>query len=185
MMVETEFSPLQLIKRRFFAMRNGIIADTMRKAGAPYRIIFGLNLPQLKEIVAEFQPMAAELAPKLWQNATTRESRLTAVMLFANAAADAPKADELIASLTDNETEVADLIVMKLLKGSANFDTTLEKLLHSQRQIDRYTALRMAYSLVDDDSTRPRALAIARREIARGDQATISLARQLEYDADW
>ncbi|MDE5812480.1 MAG: DNA alkylation repair protein [Muribaculaceae bacterium] len=184
-MSEAEFSPLQLIKRRFFAMRNGIIADTMRKAGATYRIIFGLNLPQLKEIVAEFQPMATELAPQLWQNASTRESRLTAVMLFSTFTTDAPKAEELIASLSDDETEVSDLIVMKLLKGAPHFDSTLEKLLQSQRQIDRYTALRMAYSLVDDDSTRPRALAIARQEIARGDQATLSLARQLEYDADW
>ena len=31
-------------------MRNGIVADTLRKAGSPYRIIFGLNLPQISEI---------------------------------------------------------------------------------------------------------------------------------------
>ena len=31
-------------------MRNGIVADTLRKAGSPYRIIFGLNQPQISEI---------------------------------------------------------------------------------------------------------------------------------------
>ena len=28
-----EYNRMQIIKRRFFAMRNGIIADTLRKAG--------------------------------------------------------------------------------------------------------------------------------------------------------
>ena len=49
----SEFNQIQLIKRRFFAMRNGIVADTIRKAGFDYRMIFGLNLPQLKDIAAE------------------------------------------------------------------------------------------------------------------------------------
>ena len=33
---------MQIVKRHFFAMRNGIIADTLRRAGSPYHIIFGL-----------------------------------------------------------------------------------------------------------------------------------------------
>ena len=35
----TDFSRLQQVKRRFFAMRNGVIADTYRKAGSPHHII--------------------------------------------------------------------------------------------------------------------------------------------------
>ncbi len=38
------------IKQRLYAMRNGVIADSLRNAGSPYRSIFGLNLPQLTEI---------------------------------------------------------------------------------------------------------------------------------------
>ena len=49
----SDFNPLQNIKRRFFALRNGVIADTLRRAGSPFKIIFGLNLPQLAEIAAE------------------------------------------------------------------------------------------------------------------------------------
>lgn len=61
----SDFSRLQHVKRRFFAMRNGVIADTYRRAGSPFRIIFGLNLPQITEIAAEFAP-DSELAAELW-----------------------------------------------------------------------------------------------------------------------
>ena len=56
-----EYNRMQIIKRRFFAMRNGIIADTLRKAGLDYRMIFGLNLPQVVEIAGE-QPHEPALA---------------------------------------------------------------------------------------------------------------------------
>lgn len=60
----SEFNQIQLIKRRFFAMRNGIVADTIRKVGFDYRMIFGLNLPQLKDIAAEL-PHTVELAQEI------------------------------------------------------------------------------------------------------------------------
>ena len=48
--VETSFNEMQTVKRHFFALRNGVIADALRRAGSPFRIIFGLNLPQIAEI---------------------------------------------------------------------------------------------------------------------------------------
>ena len=50
---------IQEVKHRCYAMRNGAVADTMRRLGAPYRVIFGVNLPQLKEIASDIQPDAA------------------------------------------------------------------------------------------------------------------------------
>ena len=47
---DPRFSDFQNVKRRFFALRNGIIADTLRRAGDPHTIIFGLTLPQLREV---------------------------------------------------------------------------------------------------------------------------------------
>ncbi len=76
-----EYNRMQIIKRRFFAMRNGIIADTLRKAGLEYKIIFGLNLPQITEIAAE-QPHEADLAEELWADRRTRESLMLAPMLY-------------------------------------------------------------------------------------------------------
>ena len=46
---EQKYRPMQAVKRHFFAMRNGVIADTLRHAGSPFRYIFGMNLPQLVE----------------------------------------------------------------------------------------------------------------------------------------
>lgn len=63
----TEFSKMQRLKRRFFAMRNGITADALRRVGQPFRVIFGLNMPQLREIAGEFGP-DEELARELWAN---------------------------------------------------------------------------------------------------------------------
>lgn len=76
----TEFNRFQLIKRRFFAMRNGVIADVIRKSGAPYPLVFGLNLPQIKEIASEL-PRETELADQLWADRRTRESLMLAPMV--------------------------------------------------------------------------------------------------------
>lgn len=85
---EESFSPLQRVKRRFFAMRNGMLADQMRRGGLNYRVNFGLNLPQLKDIAAEIATgwglnsgEIVDLADTLWDNVNTRESRLLAPLL--------------------------------------------------------------------------------------------------------
>ena len=90
---ETSFNEMQTVKRHFFAMRNGIIADTLRRAGSPFKIIFGLNLPQLMDI-AESTPHSAELATRLWNNSSTRESMLLAPMIYPRDKFDADTATE-------------------------------------------------------------------------------------------
>ena len=77
----TEFNDMQKVKRAFFTMRNGALADNMRRQGANYRIIFGVNLPQLIEIARE-TPHDATLTQALWDNKTTRESMLLAPMIY-------------------------------------------------------------------------------------------------------
>lgn len=185
METEQRFSTLQQVKRRFFAMRNGVIADTLRKAGSPYRIIFGLNFPQLRDIADEFTsaPDLQQLIDALWENRSTRESRLLAVMLIPHDAK--PETIETIIDETD-EPELADIVAKRLLASAQNSDSRLiDRLADSSRDIERYMALRVAYSLVDNDLTRPKALEIARKEIARDSKLTSRLARQLEFDADW
>ncbi len=78
---------LQPIKHEFMAYRNGIVADTLRKAGYPQSVIFGLNLPQLTEIARRVKERAApdELsatARELWSDKNVRESRLLAAYLL-------------------------------------------------------------------------------------------------------
>ena len=66
-------------------MRNGMLSDTSCKAGMPYAVIFGLNIPQLGEIARRAQEDTAErdaLARELWADTKVRESRLLACWLF-------------------------------------------------------------------------------------------------------
>ncbi len=74
-------NPLQEIKHRMYALRNGAVADAMRRMGAPYRIIFGVNIPQLVAIAGD-TPQSAQLAEELWHNDSTRESLLLAPMVY-------------------------------------------------------------------------------------------------------
>ena len=69
------------IKKEFFAFRNGITADILRKAGMPYKIIFGLQVPQIAQIARGHKP-DMELADRLWNDTEVRESRLLATYLF-------------------------------------------------------------------------------------------------------
>ena len=71
---------IKQIKHNFMAYRNGIVSDTLRKAGMPYNIIFGLQLPQIAAIAREYGA-SDELADSLWKDSGVRESRLLACYL--------------------------------------------------------------------------------------------------------
>ena len=77
---DPDFGDMQNVKRRMFALRNGVVAEALRRGGCPYRIVFGLTLPQLDE-VASVTPHTVTLAQMLWDNDSTRESRLLAPMI--------------------------------------------------------------------------------------------------------
>lgn len=85
---------LKDIKQRFYAMRNGIVADALRKGGMPHKVIFGLQVPQLAEIARELGPNAV-LAQALWDDSDVRESRLLACYLFPLEEISVEKAVEL------------------------------------------------------------------------------------------
>lgn len=104
---------MQTVKRHFFAMRNGIIADTLRRAGSPYHIIFGLNLPQLVEIAA-VTPHSVELSDALHVNSSTRCSRLMAPMIHPAEAMTEEKALQWMSEVLC--AEEADILCHRLLR---------------------------------------------------------------------
>jgi len=139
----TEFNTLQEVKRRFFAMRNGVIADTMRRAGSPHRIIFGLNLPQIADVAREYYG-DTDLALQLWANDTTRESRLAAPMIYPSEEMPETLAEKW--ALEARDTEEIDILCHRLLRRlpyAMHLLTTL---------IDRrgacYLTLRLALNLL-------------------------------------
>lgn len=101
------------IKKEFFAYRNGILADRLRDAGYPYRIIFGLNVPQLAEL-ARLCGYDMDLADALWSDRGVRESRLLACYLFDPEKIDAEEAFRLACDVATEEE--ADMLSFRLLK---------------------------------------------------------------------
>lgn len=102
------------IKKFFFTYRNGMIADTLRKAGMDYKIIFGLNVPQLSDISRRINEDREKLAEELWNDSEVRESRLLACWLFNPENVSEERAMEMMHSVKTREE--ADILAFKLLR---------------------------------------------------------------------
>ena len=170
----TQFNKMQEVKHRLYAMRNGAVADYMRRMGAPYRIIFGVNLPHLSEIASETAP-SQELARQLWANSSTRESMLLAPMIFPREEMDLNTAREWATSAPT--AEVADILCMKLLKHMPFARVLADELIVSDDDMNRYTALRLMFNLLPEGKAEIKAYAIA--ELNRDTELTRSISRAL------
>ncbi len=104
---------LQPIKKDFFVFRNGIVADTLRKAGMPHKVIFGLQIPQIAAIAKDLTP-SSELAEALWNDSEVRESRILATYLFPVDEMSLEKAFWLLGSV--RTPEESDMLAFRLLK---------------------------------------------------------------------
>lgn len=138
-----QYNPMQQVKRNFFAMRNGVVADVLRRAGSPYRIIFGLNLPQIVDIAYETEH-TRELAEQLWANTTTRESMLMAPMLMPFEEFGADDARRWAAEVPD--VECADILCHRLLRH-LDFAIDLAKELSTKSGMERYVGARLGRNL--------------------------------------
>ena len=103
------------IKERFFAFRNGIVAHALREAGMPYTVIFGLQLPQIAEIVREIG-VDHNLAGALWADRECRESRLLACRLFDKTLVGKEKAIEMANDArTREESDILSFFLLRHL----------------------------------------------------------------------
>lgn len=132
---------LRTVKQRFFAFRNGILADLLRSQGASdHRVIFGLNIPQLREIAAEagVDPALAEL---LWADGDVRESRLLAPMV-------AEPTGAMLDWMEQTRTiEEADILCHALLRRCPGaFDAAADRINDSRPGV-QYCALRLLLNL--------------------------------------
>ncbi|MCM1297793.1 MAG: DNA alkylation repair protein [Muribaculaceae bacterium] len=176
----TEYNELQLIKRDFFAMRNGVIADNLRRSGLNYRIIFGLNLPQLQEIATRVGTNS-DMALKLWSNTTTRESMLLAPMIFPIEEMSPEKA---MLWLSEAPTlEIIDNLCHKLLRKCHFSLQMTESLASSDEPNLRYASLRLLFNLLPESATVARKIA----DSLKNDNCTAvaSLAARLIDELDF
>lgn len=192
-----EFNAMQRVKRRFFAMRNGDLAQQMTERGAKYRINFGLNLPQISEIARDFLPGGkehtvcddgftplptgfdmADFSRRLRDNTSTRESMLIAPMLFP---VERLTHEEALGWARSVPTpEVADVLCLKLLRNYHDASRLVEILSGDSEPLSRYVALRLALNLFQSGKLSPESLLpMVVAEESRKSQLTASLCRQL------
>lgn len=101
------------VRQRFFSFRNGIVAKAFSDAGAPYKMIFGLQLPQLAEIAREIGKDET-LAAELWADCDCRESRLLACRLFNAETLTINQAEQMAGEVQTREE--ADYLAFALLR---------------------------------------------------------------------
>lgn len=117
------------IKKELRASMNGILSARMREAGMPFRLIFGVELPRLRNIANEF-PRDTDLANSLWKQ-NIRETRLLAIMLMPPEAFTPDVANEWADTmLTAEEAQV--LAMMLLSKTSQAKEISLSWLNESK-----------------------------------------------------
>ncbi len=68
------------IRQRCRKAMNGIASTSMRQRGISYKVNFGLNIQQIKELSGRYKP-DAELAEILWKE-DTRELKILATLLY-------------------------------------------------------------------------------------------------------
>lgn len=140
------------IRKEFFAFRNGIIADKLRKAGDPHGMIMGCLLVDVQGIAARTRDdihdkeQLAAVASELWSDTNSRECRLAAPMLYP---AESMTLEEAMQWCSTVETvEVADTLCHKLLRHLPDADALFRQLIADDRPLVKYTGYRLMLNLI-------------------------------------
>ncbi|MCM1028400.1 MAG: hypothetical protein NC484_02170 [Alloprevotella sp.] len=168
---------MQEVKRDMYAMRNGVVAETLRRAGSPYRFIMGVNIPQLKEIAQRYGA-DMELAAMLRADVACRESQLLAPMIVPRGVLKVDEALEWLSGLTSHEA--VDILCHSLLRHEGYaLELARQCLVPSVPAILAYAGVRLLWNLVNVNPSEVKAMAMA--ESAKGRESThVEMARIIE-----
>ena len=173
------------IRKEFFAFRNGIIADKLRKAGDPHTMIMGCLLVDVMGIASRMREAINNddelrtLACDLWNDTNSRECRLAAPMLYP---ADLMSLEEAMEWCSSVETvEIADDLCHKLLRNLPDADTLFRKLIAQEQTLVKYTGYRLLLNLllIGKVQASPALKAIAENEAAQAQPPLTSLLRDV------
>ena len=170
---------LKEMRKEFFAFRNGIVADKLRKAGDPHGMIMGCLLVDISGIAARARESIGEteqliaIAKELWSDTNSRECRLAAPMLYP---AEEMNLDQAILWCESVETtEVADNLCHKLLRHINDADSLFRQLIVDDCPLLKYTGYRLLLNLLLLNKVQPtmQLKAFVKAEKAQGPLAVL------------
>lgn len=101
------------IKKDFFSFRNGIVAEALKKLYRPGCMIYGLNVAQFIELSKKY-PKNLELGMELWNDKTSRETRLFALYIIPADVLPKDAARKMIFDI--GSIEEAEFLAFKILR---------------------------------------------------------------------
>ena len=101
------------IKADLRAAMNGVAAARIRESGMGYRLVYGVEIPRLREIAEGYTP-DRHLAQELWGE-NVRELKMLAIMLFPPKEMYRDRAMMWIDEIRPEQAELAGLLAMHLL----------------------------------------------------------------------
>ncbi|MBQ7691085.1 MAG: hypothetical protein IJT30_07855 [Muribaculaceae bacterium] len=137
---------ISMLKREFFARRNGVVADVLRRAGDPHDYIMGCQLADLLQVTAAMSCDAA-LAECLWRDVRHRECRLAAILLHPKGEMTSGTALRWANAVVSHEE--ADVLCHRQLRHCTCAPTLWRNLLNNAtHELTQYTALRLLQGLL-------------------------------------
>lgn len=106
-------TPLASIHADLRSAMNGIAARSIRESGMAYRLVYGIELPRLREIASAYAP-DRHLAQELWQE-DVRECKMLAIMLYPIGDFDRDMATLWVEAIQPSQVELAQLLAMDRL----------------------------------------------------------------------
>ena len=130
---------IRQIKAQLRLFMNGVLSQSLREKGLQYRLIFGVELPRLKEIAAGYE-QDHELAQALW-NEDIRECKILAAYLQPTDTFDSELADFWMESV--HNTELADYLSMILFRRLPYASQKAFQWMASENRMEAYTGFRL------------------------------------------
>ena len=132
------------IKGKLRLFMNGVLSQSLREKGLKYRLIFGVELPRLKEIAAGYE-QSHNLAQALWKE-DIRECKILAAYLQPTNTFDPELADFWMESI-DN-TELADYVCIALFRRLPYASQSAFQWIASGERMMMYTGFRLMNHLI-------------------------------------
>lgn len=105
---------IQSIKKDFFSLRNGMVADSLRKLYPSGCLIFGLMVPQFLDMEKKYSK-DLETGILLWNENSSREARLFSLYLIPPNELSLKQAIEMIEQVESYEQ--GDFLAFRILRN--------------------------------------------------------------------